>query len=92
LRGRRGRRRSRAAWLRRCRDARTTPPPWRNTRAPRVVRQSPIECRATFGKLLIHHERVDDVFSTALGNYGYIMRDPRLDPLLAASNQILARA
>ena len=35
---------------------------------------------------------MDDVFSTALGNYGYIMRDPRLDPLLAASNQILARA
>ena len=40
-------------------------------------------CSVASRKLLIHHERVDDVFATALGNYGYIMRDPRLDPLLA---------
>jgi hypothetical protein len=45
-----------------------------------------------YGGLLIHHERVDDVFATALGSYGYIMREPRLEPLLAAAHEILARA
>jgi hypothetical protein len=41
---------------------------------------------------VIHHERVDDVFATALGSYGYILRDPSLDRLLAASAEILAQS
>jgi hypothetical protein len=42
-----------------------------------------------FGPLLIHHDRVDDVFATAMGSYGYLLRDPSLERLLAASGEIL---
>ena len=62
---------------------------WAGRKAGRTYRLGHDDVLRRFGKLLIHHERVDDVFSTALGNYGYIMRDPRLDPLLAAARDIL---
>jgi hypothetical protein len=42
--------------------------------------------------LLIHHERIDDVFATAIGNYGYILRGPDLEPLQSAAHAILAVA
>ena len=45
-----------------------------------------------FGELLIHVERVDDVFATAMGSFGYILRDPSLQVLLDASAAILALA
>ncbi len=65
---------------------------WAGRKAGRTYRLGHDDVLRRFGKLLIHHERVDDVFSTALGNYGYIMRDPRLDPLLAAARDILVQA
>jgi hypothetical protein len=42
------------------------------------------------GSLLVHHERVDDVFAPAIGNYGYILRGPDLAPLAAAAAEIQA--
>jgi ATP-grasp domain-containing protein len=65
---------------------------WAGRKAGRMYRLSHDDVLRRFEKLLIHHERVDDVFATALGNYGYIMREPRLDPLLKAAHEILARA
>jgi hypothetical protein len=41
--------------------------------------------------LLIHVERVDDVFATAMGSFGYVLRDPSLDVLLEASAEILGQ-
>ena len=65
---------------------------WAGRKAGRTYRLSHEDVLRRFGRLLIHHERVDDVFATALGNYGYIMREPKLDPLLRAAHEILARA
>lgn len=65
---------------------------WAGRKAGRTYRLTHDDVLRRYARLLIHHERVDDVFSTALGNYGYIMREPRLDPLLAAAHDILARA
>jgi hypothetical protein len=45
-----------------------------------------------YGALLVHHERIDDVFAAAIGNYGYIMRGPDLAPLAAAAAEIQALA
>jgi hypothetical protein len=45
-----------------------------------------------YGALLVHHERIDDVFAAAIGNYGYIMRGPDLAPLTAAAAEIQALA
>ena len=65
---------------------------WAGRKAGRTYRLSHDEVLQRYANLLIHHERVDDVFATALGNYGYIMREPRLDPLLAAAHDILVQA
>ncbi|MBV9486759.1 MAG: hypothetical protein JO246_11955, partial [Frankiaceae bacterium] len=45
-----------------------------------------------FGDMLVHVERVDDVFATAMGSFGYILRDPSLERLLEASEAILGLA
>ncbi len=42
--------------------------------------------------LIVHHEVVNDVFSAALGNYGFILRSPRLDVLAEAAADIQAKA
>jgi hypothetical protein len=42
--------------------------------------------------LIVHHEVVNDVFSAALGNYGFIIRSPRLEVLSAAAADIQAKA
>jgi hypothetical protein len=41
--------------------------------------------------LLVHHEPVNDVFSAAIGNYGFILRSPRLEDLSAAAADIQAK-
>ena len=43
-----------------------------------------------FGRSIIHHQRIDDVFASAIGNYGYILRGPDLDPLRRAAAEIEA--
>ena len=52
------------------------------------------EVVARYGALFVHHERVDDVFAPAIGNYGFILRGPDLAPLreAAAAIQELAPA
>ncbi len=45
-----------------------------------------------YGGLLVHHERMSEVFSRALGQYGYIVRHPELEPLIEAANFIQQRA
>jgi hypothetical protein len=65
---------------------------WSGRKPGRPYRITHNEVLGRFGELVIHHERVDDVFATALGSYGYILRDPSLDRLLAASAEILAQS
>lgn len=45
-----------------------------------------------FGHLMMHHERVDDVFSAAIGNYGFILRSEDLGSLEEAAAAIHAKA
>jgi hypothetical protein len=37
------------------------------------------EVVAQLGKALVHHENISGVFSAALGDYGYLIRTPKLD-------------
>ncbi len=46
---------------------------------------------ARYGSLLVHHEPVNDVFSAAIGNYGFILRSPGLEELAAAAADIQAK-
>jgi hypothetical protein len=43
---------------------------------------------AEFGPALVHHEAMSGVFRDALGDYGYIVRSPNLDDILAAARFI----
>jgi len=45
-----------------------------------------------YGHLVVHHERVDDVFSAAIGNYGFILRSPELGGLEEAARAIQGKA
>ncbi len=65
---------------------------WSGRKPGRPYRLSHDEVAQRFGGLLIHVERVDDVFATAMGSFGYILRDPSLEVLLDASSEILALA
>jgi hypothetical protein len=38
--------------------------------------------------VIVHHERIDDVFATAIGSYGYILRDEDDEPLHEAAREI----
>ena len=50
------------------------------------------EVLARYRSLVVHHERVNDVFSAAIGNHGFILRSPRLDDLAAAADEIQRKA
>jgi hypothetical protein len=45
-----------------------------------------------FGSLLIHETRMDSVFSAAIGDHGYLLRGPELQPLFDAAKQIQVKA
>jgi hypothetical protein len=62
---------------------------WSGRKPGRPYRLTHDEVAARFADLLIHVERVDDVFATAMGAFGYILRHADLDRLLAASAAIL---
>jgi hypothetical protein len=64
---------------------------WSGRKPGRPYRLSHDEVAARFAPLLIHVERVDDVFATAMGSFGYVLRDPSLDVLLEASAEILGQ-
>lgn len=48
--------------------------------------------RRRLGGLLVHHARVEDVFARAIGNEGFILRSPDLEPLVEAAAVIRQRA
>jgi biotin carboxylase len=48
------------------------------------------EVMRRFGGLLVHQERIHDVFAPAIGNAGYILRAPELPPIEAAARAIQA--
>jgi hypothetical protein len=41
-----------------------------------------------FAPLIVHYQRMESIFSGAIGDYGYIMRGPTLDPLIAVARAI----
>ena len=63
---------------------------WSGRKPGRPYRLSHEEVVGRHRELLIHVERVDDVFATAMGSFGYVLRGPALDVLLQASAEILA--
>jgi hypothetical protein len=54
----------------------------------RVYRLAHEEVLTRYARLIVHRERIDDVFSAAIGNYGYILRHRDLEPLLEAAAAI----
>jgi hypothetical protein len=52
----------------------------------------PDQVRARFGSLLVHHDRVSDVFARAIGNEGFILRSPDMEPILEAAAFIHQKA
>ena len=50
------------------------------------------EVVVSFPELMVYNDRIEDVFSAAIGNHGYVLRSPDLDPLIAAAERIHARA
>jgi hypothetical protein len=65
---------------------------WAGRKPARPYRLTHDQVTARFADLLIHVERVDDVFATAMGSFGYVLRHPSLDVLLDASTEILGQA
>lgn len=74
-------------------EVRTTRPNytlWAGRKSGRAYRLSHEEVLARFAALIVHHERMDDVFAAAIGNQGYVLRGPELAPLRAAAAEIQA--
>ena len=65
---------------------------WAGRKTTKAYRLSHDEVLSRFRSQLVHHERIDDVFAPAIGNYGYVLRGPDLEPLQAAGREILALA
>ena len=49
------------------------------------------EVVARFGQLIVHHGRIEPIFSSAMGDYAYILRAADLAPLFAAATAIQER-
>jgi len=45
-----------------------------------------------FGPMLVNESRMDSAFSAAIGDQGYLLRHPDLEPLMEAAHRIQARA
>ena len=65
---------------------------WSGRKTGKAYRLSHDEVVERFRDVLVHFERVDDVFSAAIGNFGYILRHASLEPLLAVNREIEALA
>lgn len=48
------------------------------------------EVLRAFGHLIVHEARMEPVLASAMGDHGYILRSPELDPLIEAARQIQA--
>jgi hypothetical protein len=46
------------------------------------------EILARFGDLIVHHEPINDIFSAAIGNYGFLLRSPELAAIETAAKAI----
>jgi hypothetical protein len=57
----------------------------------RTYRRSHNEVINAFPRLLVHHEAISGVFSSAIGDYGYLLRSPDLAELSAAADWILQK-
>ncbi|MBX9689249.1 MAG: ATP-grasp domain-containing protein [Candidatus Obscuribacterales bacterium] len=44
-----------------------------------------------FNSLMVYQDRMNDAFSRAIGNHGYVLRHQELDPLVEAADRIMAR-
>jgi hypothetical protein len=44
-----------------------------------------------FGSLIVHHEPINSIFAAAIGNYGYLLRNPELKPIVDAARIIHQR-
>ncbi|HEX7976018.1 MAG TPA: hypothetical protein VF498_16535, partial [Anaerolineales bacterium] len=42
----------------------------------------------SLGRCLVHHEPINGVFSAALGDYGYLVRSPDLEEVLAMAELV----
>jgi hypothetical protein len=49
------------------------------------------EVLAAFGPLIVHHEPINSAFRSAIGDYGYVLRSPRLADVVEAATFIQAR-
>ena len=58
----------------------------------RAYARSHEEVLEAFPGLLLHHERVPDVFSTAMGNTAYLFRSPDLEKIREVASFVLAHA
>jgi hypothetical protein len=58
---------------------------WAGRKAGKPYRLDHQSVLDRYGPLLVHHERMDDVFAPAIGNYGYILRGPDLALLATAA-------
>jgi hypothetical protein len=65
---------------------------WAGRKPARPYRLAHDEVVARYADVLIHVERVDDVFATAMGSFGYVVRHPSLDVLLEAGGEILGQS
>ena len=65
---------------------------WSGRKDGRRYRLSHHDVVTRYRDLLVHEARIDDVFSAAIGNHGYILRGTDLAELQAASREILAHA
>ncbi len=65
---------------------------WAGRKRGRAYAMSYPEVAKKYDDVLLQHLRVDDVFAAAMGNEGYILRGPDLEPLRAAAAEIQARA
>ncbi len=54
----------------------------------RAYRLSHDEVLDRFGELLVHHEPMSGIFASAIGDYGYVLRHPQLEPVISACEQI----
>lgn len=46
---------------------------------------------SNFREMLVHSERMNDTFSRAIGNHGYLLRHEKLPPLLEAAEKIMQK-
>ena len=61
---------------------------WSSRKRGRAYRLSHEEVCERYAEMLMHHEEVNSTFASAIGDFGYILRHPQLEPLVAALRAI----